>query len=145
VAEIWLPGTGTADIVRLEGVPPDLATGVYRVEYCGPGEALLPGEGSLSLPVFRYLGAEDDADDTPAWARRPGVRYLTDREVRQIRQLRAQLRDNGKRKYTLEQLAERFGTTATTISRLTRPKGHVPVPRRRRSQVTRTHDQETGP
>jgi hypothetical protein len=130
------------DIVRLEGVPPDLATGVYRVEFCGPGEALLPGEGSLSLPVFRFLGAEDD--EPPHW-NRPGVRYLTPTEIRQIRALRSQRDERGKRLYTLDVLAARFGTTATTISRLTRPKDHVPVPRRRRKPAINDNDQETGP
>ena len=141
MTEVYWPPDGVAEVVRMEGVPGDLATGVYRVEFCGNDEARSADEGGLHLPVFRFLGAEDDADENPPW-RRPGVRYLTTREQRQIRQLYAQRDEHGKRKYNQQQLADRFSTTATTISRLTRPAGHVPVPRKRRRQVI--HDQETG-
>lgn len=141
MTEVYWPPDGVAGVVRMEGVPGDLATGVYRVEFCGMDEARFADEGGLHVPVFRFLGAEDDADENPPW-RRPGVRYLTTREQRQIRALYAQLDEHGRHRHTQQQLAERFGTTATTISRLTRPADHVPVPRRRRRQVI--HDQETG-
>src|SRR5580765_5415237 len=142
MTEVYWPPDGVAGVVRMEGVPDDLATGVYRVEFCGTDEARSVDEGGLHVPVFRFLGAEDEQDETPPWATRPGVRYLTARQVRQIRALYAQLDERGRHRHTQQQLAERFGTTATTISRLTRPAGHVPVPRRRRRQVI--HDQETG-
>lgn len=142
MTEIYWPDAGVAEVVRMEGVPGDLATGVYRVEYCGMDEAWLP-ESGLAVPVFRFLGAEDEQDEeeSPPW-RRPGVRYLTSREQRQIRALYAQRDGRGRRLHTQQQLADRFGTTATTVSRLTRPKDHVPAPRRRRRPII--HDQETG-
>jgi hypothetical protein len=146
MTEIYWPDTGTADVVRMEGVPGDLSAGIYRVEFCGTGEALLPGEsGMLALPVFRFLGADDPEDDSPPW-RRPGVRYLTTTEQRQIRALYAQRDEHGKRRHSQAQLAARFGTTATTVSRLTRPADHVPVPRRRRKQIIHdnNHDRDTG-
>ena len=71
MAEMYWPGAGTVDVVRLEGVPPDLATGVYRVQFCGMDEARYPDESGLVLPVFRFLGAEDPADENPPW-RVPG-------------------------------------------------------------------------
>lgn len=142
MTEIYWPDTGTAGVVRMEGVPDDLATGIYRVEFCGNDEARYADESGLHIPVFRFLGAEDDADENPPW-RRPGVRYLTTREQRQIRALYAQLDERGKRRYNQQQLADRFSTTATTISRLTRPANHVPVPRKRRVRITRDQEQET--
>jgi hypothetical protein len=141
VTDLYWPGAEIAGVVRMEGVPGDLPAGVYRVEYCGMDEARFADESGLALPVFRFLGAEDDTDENPPW-RRPGVRYLTLREQRQIRALYAQRNEHGRRRHTQQQLASQFGTTATTVSRLTRAKDHVPVPRRRRRQ--RIHDQETG-
>jgi hypothetical protein len=122
-----------------EGDPPDLATGIYRMEFCGSGQE--PGD-FRPVMTFRFLGADDPDDETPHW-RRPGVRYLTSREQSQIRQLYALRDEAGKRRYTQAQLADRFGTTATTISRLTRPAEHVPVPRKRRTTINHDHDQET--
>jgi hypothetical protein len=141
MTKVWWPDTGTADVVRMEGVPRDLATGIYRVEFCGMDEGRFPDEPGLAVPVFRFLGAEDEQDENPPW-RRPGVRYLTGTEQRQIRALYAQRDERGKRLHTQAQLASRFGTTATTVSRLTRPKDHAPAPRKRRRQFT-ANDQET--
>jgi hypothetical protein len=145
MTEVYWPDAGTVDVVRMEGMPGDLATGVYRVEFCGMDEARFADESGLHFPVFRFLGAEDEDDENPPW-RRPGIRYLTTTEQRQIRALYAQRDERGKRRHSQAQLARRFGTTATTVSRLTRPKDHVPVPRRRRKQVIHDndHDQETG-
>jgi hypothetical protein len=111
---------------RIEDMPENPpAEGVYRLKYFGP-------DPDTGIEVFEIVGIED-----PAWATRPGVRYLTGTELRQIRALRSQRDGRGKRRYTLAEIAAQFGTTATTVGRITRPKDHVPVPRRRRK------DQET--
>jgi hypothetical protein len=111
---------------RIEDLPdPAPDAGVYRLEYYGP-------DPDTGIAVFRFLGAESP----PPW-RRPGIRYLSDTEIRKIRALRAQRTKAGRRRHTLQSLADQFGTTPTTIGRLTRPEDHVPVPRKRRA------DQET--